>query len=309
MNNVKTITIQYLARPEEYDTSKQLTAGKFLFPGFTYEFTVAGKQLPNGKFRYITGLEVSKDADNYEEIVEAKKMLEGYFGEGSLEPTNEEFWKEIKLTLNKKTTFLDIENNPTDALTYYLIKGGGIPEIASSYEQAISSDKAMRWFMVEPSEQADIVAVDDRMMNKAIACLTDLDENKSLDDMMLVHKNLISTDRGITRQTPKSTIYTDLSMFIKGQIVKTDRKLTPKQFVEVYNDLVKNKKKLYITACVKDAIYFNFLVKNQEDEYINFETKVKYGATLESIIKKLSSPNMQDELENIKNKVEEKWSK
>lgn len=309
MESIKSVTIQYLPQIEESDASRQLTAGKFLFPGFTYEFSLVGKQLPGGKFKYVTGLDENLVEDSKkEELKEVKAELENYYGAGALEPMNEEFWKTMKLVLNKKTTFLDISSNPEHKLFYYLIKGGSIPEIAPSYDQAISGDKPTRWFLAEPEQFADLNAADDRSKNDAIYWLTDLDKNKTYDDMMLVHKALISSDRGITRQTPKSALYKDLSDFIHGKLVKTDKKRTPAQFVETCELIKKDKKKLYITSYVKDAIYFNFINVNQDNQFQNVETKAKYGTNIEAVISKLSNPAYQDELENIKLKVEKKWS-
>lgn len=309
MDNIKSVSIQYLPHAEETDGSKQLTAGKFLFPGFTYEFVVKNNPLPGGKYRYTTGLEYEAVSDeSKEEIKQAKEELERFYGKGVLEPTNEEFWKDIKLTLNKKATFLDITKNPQHKLFYYLIKGGGIPEIAPSYEQATSTDQTLRWYMIEPEEFADINAEGDKSYDRAIAELVDLDNNKSFDDMMLIHKVLITSDRGITRQTPKAALYKDLSDFIKGKIVKTDKRKTPKQFVDSIDTLKKDKKKVWVTAYVKDAIYFNYITVNQENQFQNTETKTKYGGSIDAVVSKLSNPAYQEELENVKLKVEKKWS-
>lgn len=309
MENIKSISIQYLPNIEETDGSRQLVAGKFLFPGFSYEYTVAAKQLPDGKFRYITGLEAHDvSEEDVEAIREIKSDLEKYYGPGSLEPTNEVFWKQIKLILNKKTTFLDIKNNPEHKLFYYIIKGKGIPEVAATYDEAVNGDRSSRWFLIEPDQYADLNAVDDRTIDRATAALVNLDTERTFDDLMLVHKNLVTADRGVTRQTPKSALYKDLSDFIKGKLVKTDKRRTPAQFLEAIELIEKNKKKLYITAYVRDAIYFNYIRLNSDNQFINSETNTKYGSTVDAVVSKLSNPAFQDELENVKLKVEKKWS-
>lgn len=309
MENIKSVSIQYLPNIEESDSSRQLVAGKFLFPGFSYEFSVAAKQLPGNKFRYITGLEENDVPEDRKEEVKAVKIeLEKYFGEGSLDPMNEVFWKQMKLVLNKKTTFLDLKDNPQDKLFYYVIKGYGIPEVAPTYDEAIADSRRTQWFLIEPDQFADLNAADDRTIDRATARLVDIDTDKTFDDIMLVHKNLISAERGITRQTPRSAIYKDLSDFIKGKIVKTDKRRTPAQFLEVTDLLKKDKKKLYLTAYVKDAIYFNYISVNSDNQFVNHETKTKYGSTVDAVVSKLSNPAFQDELDNIKLKVEKKWS-
>lgn len=308
MNNIKTVSIQYLPYQEEVDTSKQLKAGKFLFPGFMHEYPVFGKEIYGGKFRYQTGLEPEfYSEDKAEEIIAAKEELEKYYGKGTLDPTNEPFWRGIKVNLNKKTTHLNL-NKPEDKLTYYVIKGGGIFEISPSYEQAISGDIQKRWYLIEPGEYADLNAIDSRLIDKAIAGLVSLDDDKTFDDMFLVHKFLITSDRGTTKQTPKSAIYKDLSDFIHGKIVKTDKRKTPKQFIEAMSLLSKDKKRLYVGAYVKDGLYFNYITVAQDSGLQNIETKTKYGSTHDKAIAYLSSPANQDELENLKARVEKKWS-
>ena len=309
MNNYKTVNIQYLESEEERDKSKVMQAGKFLWPGFTHVYNVFAKQLSGGKYRYVTGLDPNEvDEDKRPEIEEAVKYLESYYGKGVLDPFNETFWKDINIKLDKKNIFLDITNKPEDKLIYYVIKAGGIQEIAPSYDEAVEASQPKKWFMVEPEQLADISANVDRDFNEAIANLVYLDKEKTFEDMFLVHKVLITSDRGTTKNTPKSALYTDLSQFIYGKIVKTNKKQTPSQFVNVVNLIKSDKKKLYITAYVKEAIYFHFLVPGDDGGFVNNETKTKYGASQEKAVAFLSNPANQEELDNIRERVEKKWS-
>lgn len=308
MNNIRSVSIQYLPTPEEVDSSKQLRAGRFLWPGFTHSYPVFGKEVYKGKYRYVTGLDLSViPQDKHEEIEQVIKELEIYFGVGTLDPSNENFWKDRRIVLNKKTTFLDL-TNPEDKLNYYIIKGGGIFEIAPSYEEANAGASQKRWYLIEPEHYADLEAKDDKSFNKAISKLVELEEEHTFDDMFLVHKMLVTSDRGVTKQTPKSAIYKDLSNFINGKIVKTDKRKTPKQFLEAADLLKKDKKKLYVTAYVKDASYFNFLTTAEDGQIQNIETRTKYGSSVEKAVSYLTNPTNQDELESIKDKVEKKWS-
>lgn len=308
MNNFKQINIQYLPSDEELDNSKILLAGKFLWPGFTHNYPVWARSIAGGKYRYQTGLSM-KDTpiEKKEEIEQVIKELEDYYGEGSLDPTNHEFWKTIELKLDKKNVFLDINNNLEHKLLYYVIKAGGISEVAASYDEARDGAIQKRWFMIEPEEYADLTATSDRTINKAIAKLEDLDSNKDYDAMFLVHKVLVNADRGTTKQTPKSLLYKDLSDFIHGKLVKTDKRKTPGQFVDTFKLIKEDKKQLYVDAYVKDAVYFNFLKVLEDNNFQNIETKTKYGTTIEKVISYLSNPANQNELENIKNRVEAKW--
>lgn len=303
----KSISIQYYPFAEEQDKSKPMEAGRFLWPGFTRLYEVAYRQV-GSRVRYFTGLEAADyPEDEREEIVKAKESLEQAFGKDMLDPHNEAFWKTINLEITRNTTFLNLDD-PKDLLTYYLIKGGGYREIAPNYETCITAASPRRWYLIDATQYAEIGAQDDRSINKAIAALETLEDEKGFDDMYLVHKVLISSDRGITRKSPKVMMYKDLSDFIHGRIVKTNKRQTPKQFLESVDLLKKDKKKLFVTAYVKDANYYNFLTLTDDNQLKNLQTGTKYGSTVDRAIAYLCSPANQSELDNIKERVEIKWN-
>lgn len=303
----RNISIQYLPYLAEQE-GKELQAGLFLFPGFTRKFDPATKPSGGGKVKYITGLDVNEYPDSEkDEVTLAKKELEEFFGVENLDPTNQVFWEDKALTITKKTTFLNLKDSH-DKLTYYMIKGGSFKEVASSYEAATSGAVPYRWYLIDATEFAEIGVQDDRKINKAIAVLEAIDEDKRLDDLFLMHKILITSDRGITMRSPRSMMYKDLSDFIHGKIVKTNKKITPKQFLDVSELLKKDKKTLYLTAYVKDGSYFNYLTVSEDNQIKNVQTATKYGATIDKAVKFLSNPINQSELENLKGLVEKKWN-
>lgn len=303
----RTISIQYLPFVEEQDKTKQLQAGQFLHPGFVRLYDPSYR-LVAGKNRYFTGLEASEFPETErEEIIKAKEEFENFFGKGELEPTNDAFWSKRQLEINKKTTFLNLAN-PADKLTYYMIRGGGYKEVAPNYEIATSGAIPYRWYLIDAKEFADIDVQDDRKINKAIAALEAIDEDKKLEDLFLVHKVLISSDRGVTLRSPRSMMYKDLSNFIHGTVVKTNKKQTAKQFLEAAELLKKDKKLLYLTAYVKEGNYFNFLNTSEDNQIRNAQTGTKYGSSTEKAVKFLSSPANQTELDNLKEQVEKKWN-
>lgn len=305
---VGTISIQYLPYPEEQDRGKDLQAGKFLFPGFVRRYEPAHKTIPGRGVRYFTGLEAEDyPADEQEEIRKVKAELEAYFGVGTLDPFNVEFWKERALEITKKTTFLDM-TNPEHRLIFHGIKGGMYKEIAANHEQAIDRAEQKRWYLVDASEFAEISTEDDRKKNKAIAKLEILEEEKPFDDMFVLHKVLVTSDRGTTKRTPKAMLYKDLNDFIEGKLAKTQKKLTAKQFLEAVEVLGTNKKKLFVTAYVKEGTYFNFLTVTEDNQIKNNQTGTKLGGTTERAVAYLMNPANQSELDNLKDRVEEKWN-
>lgn len=302
----RSVSIQYLPYPDEAE-GRQLQAGLFLFPGFIRQLDPRMKTV-NGKDVYVTGLEPQDVPDDYKEMAsEAKKELAKHYGEDVLAPSNTGFWSTTSLTINKKTTFLDM-SNPKDKLTYYMIKGGAFTEIAPNYESAIAESVPYRWYLVDAKEFAEIEVTDDRKINKAIAALEVIDEDKRFEDLFIVHKVLVSPDRGVTLKSPRSLLYKDLSDFIHGKIVKTNKKMTAKQFLDVADQLKKDKKPLYVLAYLRDGSYFNFLNTAEDNQIRNVQTQTRYGATLEKATKFLMSPANQSELENLKTLVEKKWN-
>jgi hypothetical protein len=303
-----TISIQYLPYPEESDNSKELQAGKFLFPGFVRRYEVAYKDIPGKGPRYFTGLEPSDvPEDERPELAKIKAELETYFGEGSLDPFNANFWTGRTLEITRKTTFLDM-TNPEQRLTYHLIKGGGFKEIATNFEQAIDRAEQMRWYLVDATEFAELVVEDDRKKNKAIAQLELIEDEKTFDDMFILHKVLVTSDRGTTKKSPKGMLYKDLSDFIAGKLVRTNKKATATEFLAAIDTLKKDKKKLYITAYVKEGNYFNYLTSSDDNQIKNIQTGTKYGSSVAAAVAYLSNPSNQSELDNLKARIEDKWS-
>lgn len=308
MTKKRVINIQY--QPYEDEISGQpMRAGKFMWNKFGHSYPVFAQQLSGNRYKYQTGLD-PKDypEDQREEVEQAFKDLSREFGgDDVLDPFNHEFWKDIRLVLEKKNTFLNIDDNPKDKLLYYAIKGGGIKEVSPSFDAMQADPTQRRFYMVEPEEFAEISSVSDKQFNKAIAALEDLEDNRTYDEMFLIHKVLVTSDRGTTKNTPKAALYKDLSDFISGKLVKTDKRKTPGQFVETYKLLKENIKRLYVTAYVKEASYFNFLTTTPDNQLQNQETKTKYGGSIDKAVEYLLSITNQYELENIKDRVENKW--
>lgn len=307
----KNVSIQYLPYPEEIE-GKNMEAGKFLAENFTRMFEISYKVIGKDRegrdrVKYFTGLEPADFPEaEREEIQKVRDELEKEFGVGALDPFNEAFWKDKKLLITRKTTYLNM-NLPEDKLKYYLIKGGGFKEVAASYDLAISQATPKRWYLIDASEYAEMDVEADRKLDRAIAALVDLEATKVGDEMFLIHKVLVTSDRGTTKKSPKALLYKDLRDFIIGKLVRTNKKQTAKQFLEVLDLLKRDKKKLYVGAYVKEGSYFNFLTVSSDNQIQNVETRTKYGSDIDKAVAYLTNPANQTELDNLKEKVENKW--
>jgi hypothetical protein len=103
-------------------------------------------------------------------------------------------------------------------------------------------------------------------------------------------------------------LYKDLNDFIEGKLVRSNKKATAKQFLEAVELLSTDKKRLFVTAYVKEGSYFNFLNTTDDNQIKNTQTGTKYGATVTAATAYLMNPANQEELDNLKNRIEEKWS-
>ncbi len=126
--------------------------------------------------------------------------------------------------------------------------------------------------------------------------------------MFIIHKVLVTSDRGTTKRTPKAALYKDLSDFIHGRLARLHKKQTPVQFVEAVEQLKADKKKLYVAAYIKDGTYFNYLTISEDNNIINISTRTKLGSTIEKAVSYLSNPLHQAELDSLKEMIEKKWA-
>lgn len=267
--------------------------------------------------RYITGLDVNTPSVMYIEDKDEKKAiekeilsivdrLEKVFGKGSLDANNRNFWGDFSIKLGYTGKSLD-KSNAKDEILYHAIKAGGFESVAPTLERAKDGmlDKGYKFYLRHIEKDADIKVERVKMVNKAKAALTDLDETDSY-KLLLVSKVVLAPNNEFTDKTPKSIIYDKLDQFIDGKIVKDNKRLTVKQFLEAYGRDIED---LYVDSLVKDALYFNFIIREADGNFYNKQTEVRLGKTEKDVLKYLSNPANQVEFENIKSRVDAKFNK
>lgn len=307
---VKAITIEYLPTERELRADLPLEVGQ----GLTDNFTIVeelGYKTFFGVKRYLCGLD--KEVLSYSDLsAEEKKAkmaeideivarLEKVFGPGQLDPTNQSLWGEVKLELTRKTTNLDL-TEPKTELVYHCIKGGGFNTVAASLEEA--RNNGVKFYIVEPVEYAESRVSNTKVINKAIGLLDKLDETKGIDEMFYLAKYLLPVEKGYTKHTPKAMLYKDLDDYINANVVKLPKVRCASQFLEATK---KPKIDIIITALVKDGLDYGFLYVNQAGEIKNNETSGIYGNTIERAVAHLQNPAYENELSNLKERVEKKW--
>lgn len=311
--DVKAVSIEYLPTEREQDKTRPLEVGQGLLDNIriTEELTSIDFY---GTKRYKTGLDAeivksdpSLDATakdiKVKQIEETVKRLEKYFGQGKLDATNSSFWSEVKLRIDKKTVNLDL-TDPRKEVLYHCIKAGGFSTVAPSYEEALGSQK--KFYLIEPVEFIENRVSPRKLLNEAVETLQKLDKSKTFDDLFYITKYLVPVERGYTKKTPKNLMYEDLDKWIKGELEPSRSKSTlarlfleatklPKDYLVVYN-------------IVKDALYYGMLYTNNAGEFKNNETGGIYGNSIDAAVKHLLSPGYVHELDNIKDRVVQKWS-
>lgn len=306
------ISIEYRPIEDEKDPKKPLIVGQGLMTNFNFTEDL-GYKTYFGVKRYLTGLDPEtvkydssltseEKAKKIAEIETKVKELEQFFGPGTLDATNEKHWSKVKLVINRRTTNLDL-TNPKNEIMYYCIKGGGFEIVASDYEICERDNK--KFYLVEPTDFVEHRVAPREVSNRAIAQLQKLYENKGFDDMFFIGKYILPVEKSYTKRTPKALIYEDLDKFLNGEVIKKSKVACAREFLEA---LKVSKTELVIKCLVKDAVYYNFIYTNQAGELKNNETSGIYTNTIEGAVGHLMNPAYENELDNIKTRVEKKWA-
>lgn len=308
----KAISIEYMPLEEELDLSKPLTVGKGLTDIFVRTEDL-GYRTYFGVKRYMCGLDpelieydgtltAEEKKAKIEETNEIVERLERFFGKGTLDPTNEKHWSKINLVIDRKTINLDL-TNPRNELIYHCIKAGGFSLVSPTMEDARAGKSP--FYIVEPTEYAESRVANKEVINKAISTLQRLYEAKSYDELFFLAKYILPVEKMYTKRSPKAMLYEDLDKFINGELVRETKISCSKKFLDATK---RSKPDMVVTCLVKDAAYMGFIYSNQAGELKNNETAGIYGTTLEKAVTHLQNPAYEHELDNIKTRVEQKWS-
>lgn len=309
---IKAISIEYRQTEQEADVKKPLVVGQGLMPNFNFTEDLGYKTFFGVK-RYMTGLDpeiVKYDPELTDEEKEKKikeineniARLEKFFGPGTLDATNEKHWSKVKLIITRRTTNLNL-TDPKNEILFHCIKGGGFEIVSPNYELCEKDNK--KFYLVEPTEFVEHRVAPREITNKAIALLQKLYENKGFDELFYVAKYILPVERSYTKRTPKALMYEDLDKFLNGEIVKKTKIACSRELIETSK---LPKADLVVGCIVKDAVNYGFIYVNSVGEMKNNETGAVYGTSVERAVVHLQNPAYEHELDNLKTRVEKKWS-
>ena len=311
--DVQAITIEYLPTEDERDPKKALVIGQGLLDSF-HRSELLGYKMYFGTKRYLTGLDEIivendsslSDAEKKERIAKIKgtiKRLESFFGVGNLDATKDNVWSQVILNLDRKTTNLDL-TNPRNEILFHCIKAGGFTEVAPSIEEAQRNGK--KFYLIEPLEFVENRVAPRKLVGQATSALYEMNEKKGFDDIFFLAKYLLPVEKGYTKSTSKSLMYEDLDKYINGEIVRKSKSDCARIFLEATK---KPKPELIVHCLLKDAIEYNFVYQNPAGELKNNETGGIYGTSVEKATEHLLKASYENELDNIKERIEKIWSK
>lgn len=263
--------------------------------------------------RAITGLDpdsadlyAMEDGDEKEAIIDdinkTIQRLERTFGKGKLDAKSD-FWKTFLLVIKNGYKQLDL-SKPQDEVLYRAIMAGGFSEIAKSYDEARTSNTTFKYYLKREEEEAAAKAQYSKLVDKAVGILVAMSE-EDIKKMFYISKIVLASTNEFRHSTVPDIIYTKLRQFIQGEIVKTSKRETVKQFLEV-NKL--DKETLFLRALVNDALYYKYITQQEDGQFWNKQTQVRYGKNISEIVTYLKNPINESELDNLTERVEKKWN-
>jgi hypothetical protein len=325
LKKIEFAEIRYNVPAKDPNTNAYIV-GQAMMPKFNHTYEINPEERGedaqgNKRFEYPNGLDLSKypeDAETQEAVKpiveEALKALEATYGKGALDSFSPA-WKSVKLIIDKETIHLNLKmkngryENPENARLYWAIKGGAFGIIASSYEELKNSHRPKRFVLSEPSVELDLDVADDMTNDKAIVTLVELMEKGKYYDLFYIHKNLVSADTAVVKNTPKEVLYSNLRKYILGEFNKNKKKNCPKDFLDVCKAYKEDRQQVIITAYVNDAYYYDIISTDASQRLKNNETQTVLGSTVKNAVKFLMEPKNVTELENIRDRVKLKWDK
>jgi hypothetical protein len=216
-------------------------------------------------------------------------------------PTNHDFWKDIHLTLNNGDIYLD-PLNPKDLIKIFAIEAGGFMEVAKSYQDARLRKNAPKFYLDRLEDTAVTLNEWKKVRNKAIALLTELEENPA--KMFYVVKVLDPNAYSIKKNTPPDVMYNMLDLFINAEGPETSKKKAAQEFIDVTSY---SQEDLILNAMVKDAIFFKFIAAKSDQLIYHIKSNIQLGRNIEECIESLRNPINEKTLGELKKELEKHW--
>lgn len=280
----------------------------------------------NPKLLFVTGLDEKKvpyykwynEAEKKEvikQIKQLKPIIQEYYGGSEvLDPSNVYFWGEnrdvsrLSLTNHSMDEFFDTKS-PIHALIYLSLISGAFGDLVAPTREWAETNQIQHYLALETDDNIDD---DDEEITKsdAHAALNDLKTNHDPEALFILAW-CIQYDTTAYGAYSKSTSFKDLVKYhisyINGKLVTKKKKNTPKVFLEYYEKWkgTQTRPLLYAEAYIKAGSYFNF-IKQQEKKFVTAAGTV-LGNTIDDAVKEIMTVKNSQDLETLREQVENKW--
>lgn len=249
-------------------------------------------------------------------IKELAETIEKFYGGKEIvDATNYSFWKaerdvnRLSLTNGDIDTFFDTKF-PAHALLYLSIISGAFIDLVAPTKEWAENHEILHYLVLESED----VEIDDIniIRSDAHAALTDLRKNADPEALFMLAWCTQYDTRSFsayTKSTPQRDLINYHIQFIDGKL--SPKKQWSKKPAEIFIDYYERwkgqqtKPAIMVEAYVKAGEYFN-LFRSGDKKYTTSEN-VPLGNTVTETVKKLMKPGSGDELDRLREQVEEKW--
>jgi len=216
------------------------------------------------------------------------------------------YWDTVELKLDNDGKVLD-KSNPHDLVIYYAIMASGLSMVAPSLQAAMNAQGAYKFYLDQPEETADIKTEHKKLRNQAGGYLESMrlnDENRLfLMSKMVAVQGSAMYRRGGPNYTPIGQMYDDQCRYIDGE-AGDGKQIAVQKFIEFYNMKIDE---LTRRAVIKDAAELH-LIEPKGDGRLYYKNE-PLGKTIDEMVEYLNSPLNEKVWIELRDKVEEDWTK
>jgi hypothetical protein len=314
--------IKAITPPEVYDGSS-IIYGTGPSPFINSVEELHTEPVGEGKLYYKTGLLEEDINSNPVLSIEEKKIflksldsaikkIKSKYGDKSLDPTNDVFWKSrSRLTINSEL-FLKIydTDNLEDLILYRQIVGGGFQSIAPNLDIAVQRGKS---YYVTTSEEFAQITTEEGLgpKRKAYNILTELIEKQNVEELLWLSWTLdIDQLKGVRRATSIHIFDEHFSQFIEGLYTKSiaGKKECATKFIQTHKEFKTDKESVILRGMFLAGYHFGKISMANGRYFLN-DGELELGTTVESSIATLSKLENSLALSNFRDSVNDKLAK
>ena len=303
-----TVAIRPYFNPDKENMGLE-SYGMSLHEGVWHEESLACLEL-NGIKRYVTGLnefapEIKKlppgERDiKIKEIRKAVAELEAELAANILnpedkdfwnkvtllKPDNDKFWSKIELRCGNEPVFLDPATDPYDLIKIHAINAGGFSMISKSLKDAKKSPNPKKFYLDQSDETVST-------------------RTEYATKLMYIAKVVDADSVQYTKSTQIDIIYENMDNFINGNGTESSKKRAAESFIEAADNAMKI---LKLRALVKDAMFYRFLMLKSSGFIEPLDNSIRLGKVPSEVVSFLKSPENDEILKSLMEKVEPYWN-